>query len=282
MDLTTGAPSPYQTTIAWSRFFVEIDGRRGISLRRLVEEGKLYERMHGAVQALKASGIPCSQARVKSRGGRPSEDYLLELDDAIEFCARAQTDVGRAMMRLLISHHNEFQKLLAGDPEALRQLADAAAPSSRTLGSAREERLRLQALQRPLLEGARAARSRGDYDTAQSLALQAAQLSGVAVAACHFPYADDRPIYTSAEVASRASTSDDRVTFQKVGAVAAALGIRNDPRFCREVNLQSADGHMQVCPLYTRRAVERIVAEIRAQRKSGAQLTIIDGGGGAS
>lgn len=111
------APNPYATTIDWKLFIVEtVDGQRGISLRQLVEVGGLYEHMRDAVSSLKSSGLSFAEFTAKpsgAQGGRPSNDYLMDLRTAQRFCARVQTPVGQQILDLILDHHDEFQKLLA-------------------------------------------------------------------------------------------------------------------------------------------------------------------------
>jgi transcriptional regulator with XRE-family HTH domain len=115
---------PYATTIDWEAFVVEVEGKRGISLRELVKAG-LFEQMPHAVRALKASGATFTPVREDSRGGRPQEDYLMSLRDAQRFCARVRTEVGGQILDLILDHHDEMQRLIAGDADAHQRLADA-------------------------------------------------------------------------------------------------------------------------------------------------------------
>lgn len=125
------AADPYTTTIDWEGFVVEVDGVRGVSLRALVEVGHLFEQMPQAVRALKGSGADFTAVRLASRGGRPQEDYLMSLRDAQRFCARVRTPVGEQILDLILDHHDELQRLIAGDSAAQLRLADAQAVHSR-------------------------------------------------------------------------------------------------------------------------------------------------------
>lgn len=121
------APSPdTYTTISWESFVVEVDGVRGVSLRALVSAG-LFEQMPHAVRALKASGAGFTPVREESRGGRPQEDYLMGLREAQRFCARVRTPVGERILDQILDHHDELQRLIAGDAGAQQRLADAQA-----------------------------------------------------------------------------------------------------------------------------------------------------------
>ncbi len=85
-NLAAVPQDPYTTTIDWKLFVVETaDGQRGISLRQLVEVGGLYEHMSHAVKALNDSGFSFDAFASKppgSQGGRPSNDYLMDLRTA--------------------------------------------------------------------------------------------------------------------------------------------------------------------------------------------------------
>lgn len=106
----------YQT-IEWEHFAYRGEDASGISLRAMVDAG-LYARMDHAVRALEASDLQFSpvQGEIAHDGrGRPGTDYILALPDAQFFAATARTDMGERIARLIIEHHADFQKLLAGD-----------------------------------------------------------------------------------------------------------------------------------------------------------------------
>ena len=125
VDLDAPQPYPYTTTIDWQRWAVEVDGVRGISLRAMVEAG-LYTHYRDAVAALRGHGIQSAEISASSaRSGPAPSDHLLTLKDAQRLAARAQTPTGRAILDLIIEHHEEFQRLLAGDADAHERLADA-------------------------------------------------------------------------------------------------------------------------------------------------------------
>lgn len=269
------SPSPYHTTIDWQRFVVEIDGQRGISLRRLVEVGGLYEQMSHAARALRSSGLGFCPVQDRSSGGRPANDYLLDFRDAVAFAAKAQTDVGRTILDLLISHHAEFQKLLDGDAEAIGKLADTVANKRALPAVTREQRLLMTEQARSLRAAARSASKRGDHEGAQALNLQAAEVSQCRVPARYYPFASDRPQFQCVEIARMASTRTDRVSHQKVSAVARTLGLRDNPKACREVLAPDDNGIDRRCPLFTRTAADAIVKAIRDERR-GAQLRIVE------
>ena len=132
MTQLTTKTDPYTTAIDWQMFVVEADGKAGISLRSLVNAG-LYAHLHDAVSALKDSGFSFQAVTCKpsgTQGGRPAADYLMDLRTAQRFCARVQTPVGARILDLILDHHDEFQKLLAGDRSAHQQLAQAVAPAA--------------------------------------------------------------------------------------------------------------------------------------------------------
>lgn len=105
----------YQT-IEWERFAYRGEDASGISLRAMVEAG-LYARMDHAVRALEASSLKHKQVSLAcpQNGGHARQDYILALPDAQFFAATARTDMGERIARLIIEHHADFQKLLAGD-----------------------------------------------------------------------------------------------------------------------------------------------------------------------
>lgn len=126
------AADPYTTQIDWEGFVVEVDGVRGISLRELVERGGLYSKIEGAVRALLRSGLDFYSSEVKVAMGRPRKEYLFrDVNDAIEFCIIAASPTAHQIRRLLMAHHLEFQRLIAGDAQAQQRLADAQAVHSR-------------------------------------------------------------------------------------------------------------------------------------------------------
>ncbi|MCA9643975.1 MAG: hypothetical protein KC492_24955 [Myxococcales bacterium] len=80
---------------------------------------------------LKSSGFEFHALTRKSSGGRPRVDYVIKsLRDAQMFCGEAGTETGRAIMGVILDHHEEFQKLLDGDQRAHARLAEVALPSS--------------------------------------------------------------------------------------------------------------------------------------------------------
>lgn len=126
------AADPYATTIDWEGFVVELDGVRGISLRELVERGGLYSKIEHAVRALLRSGLDFYSSEVKVAMGRPRKEYLFRsVNDAIEFCIIAASPTAHQIRRLLMAHHLEFQRLLAGDATAQARLDEAQAVHER-------------------------------------------------------------------------------------------------------------------------------------------------------
>lgn len=116
LDFDSG--DAHRTTIDWQAFVFDDGHRRGISLRAMVEAG-LYEQMHGAVQALRASELRFSHVHVSGHGpGQSAIDYVLPLRDAQLFAARARTEMGRRILEVIIAHHEEYQALLEGNREA--------------------------------------------------------------------------------------------------------------------------------------------------------------------
>lgn len=122
------------TEIDWRRFVV--DGR--VSLRRLVEDGGLYGSMRKAVEALRAAmredpDFCPERCEMRSHAGpgRPEDDWRMSYEDAIAFVARARTDVGRRVLRVLVSHHMEYQAVRSGDAAAATRLVDAMTPEAR-------------------------------------------------------------------------------------------------------------------------------------------------------
>ena len=116
-------------TIDWTTFVYEGDEVRGISLRAMVEAG-LYEQMGHAVRALRRANLSFSPVQEESSGGRPSTDYVLTLQDAKRFAARARTEVGLRILDVIIEHHDEFQRVLSGDPEATARVREHRRASS--------------------------------------------------------------------------------------------------------------------------------------------------------
>jgi transcriptional regulator with XRE-family HTH domain len=138
------APSPdTYTTIDWESFVVELDGVRGVSLRALVAAG-LFSRLDHGVDALTRAGVQFSRVRggTSAQGGRPQEDHLMGLREAQRFCARVRTPVGERILDQILDHHDELQRLIAGDAGAQQRLADA---------QATHDRIEAQAAADPLL-----------------------------------------------------------------------------------------------------------------------------------
>jgi transcriptional regulator with XRE-family HTH domain len=125
------APSPdTYTTISWESFVVEVDGKRGVSLRALVAAG-LFSRLDHGVDALTRAGVQFSRVRggTSAQGGRPQEDHLMGLREAQRFCARVRTAVGERILDQILDHHDELQRLIAGDADAHQRLADVQPPA---------------------------------------------------------------------------------------------------------------------------------------------------------
>lgn len=122
-------PTAGYVTIDWTAFLYEGDEARGISLRAMVEAG-LYEQMGHAVRALRRANLSFSPVQEESSGGRPSTDYVLTLQDAKRFAARARTEVGLRILDVIIEHHDEFQRVLSGDPEATARVREHRRASS--------------------------------------------------------------------------------------------------------------------------------------------------------
>ena len=150
------------TTIDWKSFVYEDDDVRGISLRAMVDAG-LYARMDHAVRALERSGLKRSPVRRTFASGQTGTDYVLALADAQFFAISAHTEMGERIARLIIEHHNEFQRLLDGDAEAEQRLhahravtsaldADRDDPILSTLRSAMETRQRQLELEREVYQ----------------------------------------------------------------------------------------------------------------------------------
>lgn len=138
------APSPdTYTTISWESFVVEVDGKRGVSLRELVKAG-LYARYEDAASAACNAGMEVFTVHPKNAArGRPGQDMLIcGWRDAQKFCMRARTPVGEKIAELILDHHEEFQRLIAGDAGAQQRLADA---------QATHDRIEAQAAADPLL-----------------------------------------------------------------------------------------------------------------------------------
>jgi transcriptional regulator with XRE-family HTH domain len=123
---------PYKVTIDWEGFVVEVEGKRGISLRELVKAG-LYAQYRDAELALRAAGVEGSCVERKNPdGGRPGQDVLISsLRDAQLFCMRARSDAGERIAALILDHHEEFQRLLSGDAGAQARLDEAQATAQR-------------------------------------------------------------------------------------------------------------------------------------------------------
>lgn len=116
---------PYATTIDWRAFVVDVDGQRGVSLRALVQAG-LYSRYEDALSAAQKAGVMGFSAHPKNpNGGRPGHDLIItDLRSAQKFALRARTEVGEQIADLILDHHDELQKLIAGDQTAHQRLAD--------------------------------------------------------------------------------------------------------------------------------------------------------------
>lgn len=137
------SPDPYTTTIDWQAFVVEVDGKRGVSLRELVKAG-LYARYEDAASAACGAGMEVFTVHPKNAArGRPGQDMLIsDWRAAQKFCMRARTPVGEKIAELILDHHDEFQRLITGDADAQQRLADA---------QATHERIEAQAAADPLL-----------------------------------------------------------------------------------------------------------------------------------
>ena len=105
-------------TIDWQSFVYDEGGVKGISLRALVEAG-LYARMDAALRTLKSSGLDYEHVELAApqNGGTARQDAILTLRDAQRFAAKARTEVGEQILDTILDHHDDFQKLLAGDEE---------------------------------------------------------------------------------------------------------------------------------------------------------------------
>jgi hypothetical protein len=124
------APDPYTTTIDWQAFVVEVDGNRGVSLRELVKAG-LYASYQMALAAAQAAGLRGFQCEIKnSTRGRPGADLIMPDVRAVQkFCVRSRTPVGEQIADLILDHHAELQRLIAGDADAHQRLADVQPPA---------------------------------------------------------------------------------------------------------------------------------------------------------
>ena len=103
--------------IPWETFAYNQGGIRGISLRALVA-ASLYAHIETAVAALSRllEGQEISRPSIVPHGPQ-GVDHILTLEDAMYLCGRAQTRVGARILRLMITHSRDFQRLLAGDEE---------------------------------------------------------------------------------------------------------------------------------------------------------------------
>lgn len=124
------SPDPYTTTIDWQAFVVEVDGHRGVSLRELVKAG-LYASYQMALAAAQAAGLRGFQCEIKnSTRGRPGADLIMPDVRAVQkFCVRSRTPVGEQIADLILDHHAELQRLIAGDADAHQRLADVQPPA---------------------------------------------------------------------------------------------------------------------------------------------------------
>lgn len=122
------AADPYTTQIDWRAFVVEVEGKRGVSLRELVKAG-LYASYQMGLAAAQASGLVGFQCEIKNpAGGRPAQDLIIADVRAVQkFAVRSRTPVGEQIADLILDHHEEFQRLIAGDAQAQQRLADAQA-----------------------------------------------------------------------------------------------------------------------------------------------------------
>lgn len=117
----------YVKQIEWESLVVDVDGVKGISLRRLVELG-LYVNYRDASTAAQNAGMAILAVSANNPGkGRPGQDILfLNPREAQKFCMRTRSAVGEQIADLILDQHDEFQKLLNGDKEAHQQLAKVA------------------------------------------------------------------------------------------------------------------------------------------------------------
>jgi hypothetical protein len=111
------------TTIEWEHFAYRGEDATGISLRAMVDAG-LYAEMRYAVDALARADIISTVVTAESASGRPREDHILSLKDAQRFAARTRTPVGERILDLIIEHHADFQRLLAGDEEVAEKVRE--------------------------------------------------------------------------------------------------------------------------------------------------------------
>lgn len=112
--------------IDWRQFFVEHKGEEFVSLRAMVDEGGLYSRYDAAKRALERTDLRFHRTvETVPGGGPPREDCLLQPGDAQSFAASAGTDVGRQIARVIIEHHNAYQRMrFDGDVAELGRLVD--------------------------------------------------------------------------------------------------------------------------------------------------------------
>lgn len=125
---TQHLPTDEVRTIQWERFVYDDGQVRGISLRAMVEAG-LYAKYHHAERAALEIGMEMLPIQVKSpfQNGPPERDLILSLRDAQKFAMRVRTPVGEQIADLILDHHDDFQRLLAGDRATWKKVEAAAA-----------------------------------------------------------------------------------------------------------------------------------------------------------
>lgn len=141
-----GPPAPARV-IEWSRFAVEVDGQRWISLRRLVHVGGLYSRTDAARRAaleLEAAGEirPRRWRDSAPAPGRPLEDLLLTVPDAVRVAAYARTPAGRDVLATLVERAGELAAAPAPRPADTRTAADRRAAARLRAGELLERTVR--------------------------------------------------------------------------------------------------------------------------------------------
>lgn len=161
------------TTIDWRSFVRGHGDEQGISVRAFFEAG-LYSKFYDAKQAAEREGYSSLlSVTEKSTGGRPPEDLRFrDWKEAQKYCIRARTEMGDRIAELILEHHEEFQRVLSGDPEATARVREhrraSSAPSEDPLLAQLEAmaRMRREAL-------AREARLAAALDEAQEAGLSA-------------------------------------------------------------------------------------------------------------
>lgn len=119
-------PNPQSTQIDWQAFVVEHEGRRGISLRAMVEAG-LYARYEDARNAVDRGNYKILRfsRKLNTHGPSAHDALFLDMRDAQIFAARCRSDVGERILNTILDHHDELQAMLNGDVDALARHEDA-------------------------------------------------------------------------------------------------------------------------------------------------------------